>query len=830
MDEKRKLRLNQICSTLAKNSLKVINPNNNSEHEEAHYLNEHETQLSHLCNKQQVAGIDLHEKLDVITSILTNDQIVLNSIQLINLIDIYYDETNHTNESQVNKSELSANGSLGQLHLLSSFFPCIACSMSFEFDQTFHLHMNRRCVYIRLFCTKCNAFKTYFNKCKLLYHIYSHKSNLFERVYKSVKFEALPYEKLSVNKERPIDFNLIIANIIKQSNDRFKLNFLGSANNYSAQDQSLLNSAQILNSVNNGYKLNEHDMAQMKQFIKRFLINKFFLFKCNICDAYFFDLNELKDHFAKSKYGETRFQPNVSRISFKYLKQLYTESSSNLTISNCSPSATELIKQLNEISSEKFKFTTRCSQLASLNLIKQKFNFFDFNQTYQNATKSIYVCPECGLTYSNSYLFRLHLIYDCQFTTKYECGQFICPFLKCNSTFYNLKDAIAHCSVTHVFKEYQCDLCHMNGIQHLFTQNSSNPQAFEKFNRHVKQHFHDELHSNQYNCSGSTGQEATEFRSSILKQILSSSLHEDRVVSSIKPTTFPVVFNSSEESTVQSNSFLNSDVLDQVNKHYFEKHRNEEVALKLVYKCLCKTDQCIKTGSAESNSNECCVFSNWKTCCQHISSLLVQSMNNIKCFICKKMISNGSYQEHMNIYHKKEKFFICPLCGVIKCNIIENKAEMTLYEHIITNHYELNLNIQPISSFFNVITTTNNLNLLNGAFNASSVRSLIYMLSDHFTIYQCINCRLYFSSETNFLHNCWDSHETQHQQLSMKQPNNQSNYFSPIYLRFNLKKVLNSKLAIINSNRANTEQQNGGNVAKRFKINEYSSMDLTEKF
>jgi len=262
MDEKRKLRLNQICSTLAKNSSKVMN-HNSVQHKKSLCSSEQEMQLS---EKQLQVGIDLDKKLDVITSILNNEQVVLNSIQLINLIDIYYaDEANHANDTQDRKMGHSSNDSIAQLHLLSSFFPCIACSMSFEFDQTFHLHMNRRCVYIRLFCMKCNMFKTYFNKCKLLYHIYSHKANLFEPLYKSVKLEALPYEKLSLNKERPIDFNAIIANIIKQSNDRFKLNHPSSANNHSAHgDQSLFTSAQILNSNNNGYKLNEHDLVQMK--------------------------------------------------------------------------------------------------------------------------------------------------------------------------------------------------------------------------------------------------------------------------------------------------------------------------------------------------------------------------------------------------------------------------------------------------------------------------------------------------------------------------------------------------------------------------------------
>ena len=130
MDEKRKLRLNQICSTLAKNSCKVTNQHTNGEHEEeeeeAQKASEQET---HLLKKQQTAiDINLQEKLDVITSILNNDQIVLNSIQLINLIDIYYaDEANHAIETQTDTS------SIGQFHLLSSFFPCIACSMSFEY-------------------------------------------------------------------------------------------------------------------------------------------------------------------------------------------------------------------------------------------------------------------------------------------------------------------------------------------------------------------------------------------------------------------------------------------------------------------------------------------------------------------------------------------------------------------------------------------------------------------------------------------------------------------------------------------------------------------------
>jgi hypothetical protein len=91
----------------------------------------------------------------------------------------------------------------------------------------------------------------------------------------------------------------------------------------------------------------------------------------------------------------------------------------------------------------------------------------------------------------------------------------------------------------------------------------------------------------------------------------------------------------------------------------------------------------------------------------------------------------------------------------------------------------------------------NNNNTNTAASANSPIKSLIQNLPSEYYIYLCLNCRLFFTSNTTFSHNCWNINEiaTGNNNKSTNKPNapassNSNNYFSPIYLKFNVSKLL----------------------------------------
>lgn len=266
-------------------------------------------------------------KLEFINKILNNGDVLLNSIQLINFINYYFDEQQPPQQHQ----------SVGDYdeHVVSICFPCIACSYKFKFEQTFHLHLDRRSILIRVYCARCNTFKTFFNKCKLFYHMYSHKMQLFEPMYKSVQIELIPFEKLNNNSsnnngtggagKQLLDLDLIFSNFDKLVSGQ--LDATEAASSPASAANSSYNSeflkANFTNLVvNNRFKINDNDLAQIRMFIKKLLMNKFLVYKCAICDAIFFDLKELKQHYANTQKLEILGnQLNNQKFYIKMLKQ-----------------------------------------------------------------------------------------------------------------------------------------------------------------------------------------------------------------------------------------------------------------------------------------------------------------------------------------------------------------------------------------------------------------------------------------------------------------------------------------------------------------------------
>ena len=155
---------------------------------------------------------------------------------------------------------------------------------------------------------QCETFKTFYNPCKLLYHIYSHKLFIFEPIYKTIKIESITLERLNLSKEKNIDL-------------------FRTTTNRNIKDSSIFDSHNLRPSF---IKVNDNE--QIKTFLKRLLINKFVLFKCAICGALFFDLKELRQHLLKAQLIELEKlnAENVHksaalnrRIIYKSLKQKY---------------------------------------------------------------------------------------------------------------------------------------------------------------------------------------------------------------------------------------------------------------------------------------------------------------------------------------------------------------------------------------------------------------------------------------------------------------------------------------------------------------------------
>ena len=136
-------------------------------------------------------NLSLPNKIELANRVLNNAELVLNSLQLMNFIHFYFNDLsdhhqNQSNDSAAFSSPTAATQSIGDnsknnnnkgssISQVTVCFPCSACSTKFTFEQTFQLHLNRRSVLIRLHCAQCATVKTFFNRCKLLYHIFSHK-------------------------------------------------------------------------------------------------------------------------------------------------------------------------------------------------------------------------------------------------------------------------------------------------------------------------------------------------------------------------------------------------------------------------------------------------------------------------------------------------------------------------------------------------------------------------------------------------------------------------------------------------------------------------------
>ena len=146
-------------------------------------------------------------------------------------------------------------------------------------------------------------------------------------------------------------------------------------------------------------------------------------------------------------------------------------------------------------------------------------------------------------------------------------------------------------------------------------------------------------------------------------------------------------------------------------------------------------------------------------------------------------------------------------------------SETSLQNHILKMHSQLSLHDQPTSSFFNLLETLNKqtnsspqfLNLNNGNFQ-NLIQTLNQIVPSNFFMYQCLNCRLYFASNCKFSHNCWTYTESvKSASNDQKQNQTNNNYFSPIYLKFNINKAISSNSSNLFEQRQEDSTENNNN-------------------
>ncbi len=663
------------CSPSTSSSSSSTNSNTNKQPIQASNLNTSSSSTSSTSNQIESITIfnDLNLKLSIITQALKNNELVLNCVQFVNLIDLYFEDDLTTNNTECNKTKTnnesnnflydskhcdtsaSSNSDLKlsteTTSMTTTCFPCIVCSNRFSFEQTFHLHLERRSILIRFYCIKCQAYKSFYNKCKLLYHVYSHKMYLFEPIYKSIKIESITMDRLNLSKERNIDFTCCIN--ISFTNELDEL-FSDTA---SAPFLADLNESLIMTRSN---RVQLNDNENIKMFLKRLIQNNFLLFRCSICDALFFDLKELKIHYYKSQQHELENLNSITnngstnnpittqvinntnqtnrRYIYKNLKQKYISSFSKQTfnfltennlISNNDYLIKTFVNALNDISAKKLQFSTRCSTLANMNLISNIYQFYMPANNLSGANNRQLICPECGITFDSKTQqenFRLHLVYECLFTSKYDCGQIKCSAHKCNYIAQSVNDFVAHWSKIHIKNEHQCDLCDKKGIKYVFENQASNIQT----------------DSNNKNTP-------------IMKTIMN---HQDQDCVDSQTNT--------PETNIYNEPILSSSTISEINKHFFEKHRNLQVSLKLVYRCSCKTSTNLNENQMNNATSSFeCEHITWKGCHKHIISLIARTLASISCLICNTSVPNNEYQAHLKTMHNLEKICMCPICGIL---------------------------------------------------------------------------------------------------------------------------------------------------------------------
>ena len=145
--------------------------------------NDHQQQNTHSHLQSQKKQHRIYEyyeeqKINHTSKVLNNNESFLNCLQFINLIQYYFNDSPTIRLSDQHTSETSAYSSASEfgimpfrsaddcagaqsrsspadLSCIQTCYPCIVCSSQFSFEQTFHLHLERRSILIRFLISSC---------------------------------------------------------------------------------------------------------------------------------------------------------------------------------------------------------------------------------------------------------------------------------------------------------------------------------------------------------------------------------------------------------------------------------------------------------------------------------------------------------------------------------------------------------------------------------------------------------------------------------------------------------------------------------------------------
>ena len=440
---------------------------------------------------------------------------------------------------------------------------------------------------------KCDSYKTFFNRCKLLYHVYSHKTYLTEPIYRELSIDMIQLEKAFALNER----------------------------------SSSASSNFDINDVTNVMPITDQNRIKINEFLSKLEENNYEAIKCYVCDALFFDVEQLKAHYLNSKQLNKDSNTKTTTITSNVLNEfefddestelnettMDLDSSSDTLSSNdtiqqsaavtayikdveccykksCDPKlfekyslSEEDIELINKFSYKRLQFSTKCSMLANLNLLYN--NFFLYPETKAEAGHLRHIeipliCSECGicinLNSSNktSHIktqienFRNHLVTQCYYSISYFKQKCMKP--ECNFVFSSKKEYVEHWSDKHIRKVKYCVLC--------------GPDDEKRY--------------------------------------------------------------------------LKSDTEAHIHKHLSDNHKevlnvanNTKLFVKDLFICECQ--------------KELCSFDIWKLCRKHYMQKLGISMTYINCFLCKKNIHYPRLRSHLLTSHKIKSPVICNQCGLV---------------------------------------------------------------------------------------------------------------------------------------------------------------------